>query len=132
VSSGRSDEAVEGVKQALADRPENVMNRMFAVQIVVQGAGRADLGLSILADGVGQTPENPLLQEQYGLLLEATGSPEPALDHLVKAAELDPANPGPPSHIARILRVLGREPEAKEWEDREKRASAPAAAGQPR
>jgi tetratricopeptide (TPR) repeat protein/ferredoxin len=118
LTRGAQDEAITSITSALADRPDNDLNRVFAAQLLVQSANRPDLGLSVLADGVRLNPKNAMLREQYGLLLEATGSAEAALPELKAAADLNPTNLGPPRHVARILRVLGRETEAAQWDAR--------------
>lgn len=82
--------------------------------------GEAKRALAAVAAGTREHPASAELRETHGLLLAGTGEMEAGINELKKAAELDPMNPTLAGHVAALLREVGREEEASEWDKRAK------------
>lgn len=71
--------------------------------------------LKLLARDVKLLPEAASLQYRYGLALYADGQKDAAMEHLLKAAELEPNGYDYVQGVTLLLKSLGRWDEAAQW-----------------
>jgi polyferredoxin/thioredoxin-like negative regulator of GroEL len=117
---GAKDEAREMIRRGVDSRPGDVRNGMFAAEMLV-GLGEAGEAVAVAERVVERNPRSVQARARLGLLLAATGRMEDGLREMKAAAALDPANREVAGHVAGMLRELGREAEASEWENRANR-----------
>lgn len=130
LSQGEEAQAVSLIRTALADRPEDELNRMFAIELL-GASGKLDLAEELAAAGIALLPKSVPLRTKLGLVLIAKDELDRGLAELTAAADLDPSNPDPPAHIAEVLSRAGRESEATQWRERANKASRGSPSGPP-
>ncbi len=83
-----------------------------------------DAELPLIARDAALLPEAAPLQFRYGSALYLAGKKEQALEHLVRAAELDTVEPHYAEMVAMLCEALKRWPEAVKWAEEAVRRSA--------
>ena len=79
--------------------------------------------LPLLARDVELLPSEPSIQYRYGLALYVAGKNETAVEHLVKAAELEPETSAYAQAAAMMYESLENWPEALKWGEQAVRTS---------
>ncbi len=70
-------------------------------------AGRAEEAIRLYRQAINASPDSPFLYREIGLVEVARGDSEAALEHLRRAAELDPSDAASLGQIGRLLEDRG-------------------------
>jgi tetratricopeptide (TPR) repeat protein len=121
-NSSHHPEALEQFQTCLRLRPQ-CTGAAIGIGLCQNALGNTDIARATLTQALSTHHDSPCPQFLSGLLVLATlqseqNNPELALPYLQRAAALAPANEVVYSQLARALRSLGREEEAKQAEKR--------------
>ena len=132
---GRRQQAIESYERAIATEPQMVGPRSNLAELLEQNlepqtpGAAADRSaplrqeihrlrqaeLPLLARDAALLPDSAPLQYRYGLALYLANEREQALEHLRRAAELEPADANYAEAVAMLLEAMQRWPEALSW-----------------
>ncbi|HMR17502.1 MAG TPA: tetratricopeptide repeat protein, partial [Mariniflexile sp.] len=89
VSQGKDDEALEAMKAARAESPDDI-NLLLSEANIYYKMGKTEEFKNLLEKATQMDPNNPELQYNLGVISGESGHPEEARAYYQKAIELDP------------------------------------------
>ena len=114
---GRPEEAVMEADRAAADRPDDFNTLSNAAQVMVV-TRRLDRAVDLLTRSLALDPSNKQNHFALGTVLLNMNRPDDAVVQLKTAADLPPDDPRMTQELAVLLREMGRDAEAEEYEKR--------------
>jgi tetratricopeptide (TPR) repeat protein len=108
---GRSDEAIERFRHAIAEDPARVEPRIFLVAELAARGQYAEV-IPEYREILARVPGDAVLQNNFGYALERVGDTQGAMDEYMRAGALNPNLPQASFGLGRLLLSLGRPAEA--------------------
>jgi len=109
---GRSREAIESFRKAIAMRPASAEAYAYLGRELLK-SGATHQAAQPLERAVRLNPRMQEAQADFGLALMAEGNLEGAREHMEEALRLDPADADSQSNLCTVLQYLGRPAEAE-------------------